>query len=65
MNEFERNIVHCLNVFFDNNTVSGFSYRLKQAKFNSQYVDVLVDSLVRSSGRYIPESMYPKEFVQL
>jgi len=45
MNEFERNIVHCLNVFFENNTVSGFSYRLKQAKFNSQYVDVLVDSL--------------------
>ena len=45
MSDFEREIVHCLNRFFKTHHVQGFAYRLKQHKFTSQYVDVLVDSL--------------------
>jgi Holliday junction resolvase len=45
MSDFEREIVHCLNRFFKANHIQGFAYRLKQHKFTSQYVDVLVDSL--------------------
>jgi len=45
MSDFEREIVHCLNRFFRTRHIQGFAYRLKQYKFTSQYVDVLVDSL--------------------
>ena len=45
MSDFEREIVHCLNRFFKTRHVQGFAFRLKQHKFSSQYVDVLVDSL--------------------
>jgi len=45
MSDFEREMVHCLNSFFDDAGVAGFAYRLKQARFNTQYVDVIVDSL--------------------
>ena len=45
MSDFEREIVHCLNRFFKTCQIQGFAYRLKQHKFTSQYVDVLVDSL--------------------
>jgi hypothetical protein len=45
MSDFERDIVHCLNRFFKTRHIQGFAYRLKQYKFTSQYVDVLVDSL--------------------
>ena len=45
MSDFEREIVHCLNRFFKTRHIQGFAYRLKQYKFNSQYMDVLVDSL--------------------
>jgi Holliday junction resolvase len=45
MSDFEREIVHCMNRFFKTHHVQGFAYRLKQHKFSSQYVDVLVDSL--------------------
>jgi len=45
MSDFEREIVHCINRFFLANHIQGFAYRLKQHKFTSQYVDVLVDSL--------------------
>jgi len=45
MSDFERDIVHCLNAFFEDSGVGGFAYRLKQARFNTQYVDVIVDSL--------------------
>jgi len=45
MSDFEREIVHCLNRFFIARHIQGFAYRLKQHKFTSQYVDVLVDSL--------------------
>lgn len=45
MSDFEREIVHCLNRFFKIHHIQGFAYRLKQHKFSSQDVDVLVDSL--------------------
>jgi Holliday junction resolvase len=45
MSDFEREIVHCLNHFFKTRHIQGFAYRLKQHKFTTQYVDVLVDSL--------------------
>ena len=45
MSDFERDIVHCLNNFFESRNKKGYAYRLKQSKFNTQYVDVLVDSL--------------------
>ena len=45
MSDFEREIVHCLNRYFKTHHIQGFAYRLKQHKFTSQYVDVLVDSL--------------------
>lgn len=45
MSDFERDIVHCFNQFFAVQNIKGFAYRLKQSKFSSQYVDVLVDSL--------------------
>ena len=48
MSDFEREIVHCLNRFFKTHHIQGFAYRLKQHKFTSQYVDVLVDSLNHS-----------------
>jgi len=38
-------MVHCLNNFFEDKHLKGFAYRLKQSKFSSQYVDILVDSL--------------------
>ena len=45
MSDFERDIVHCLNRYFATHHRQGFAYRLKQHKFSTQYVDVLVDSL--------------------
>jgi Holliday junction resolvase len=45
MSDFEREIVRCLNRFFKTHHIQGFAYRLKQSRFTSQYVDVLVDSL--------------------
>ena len=45
MSDFEREIVRCLNRYFKTHHIQGFAYRLKQSRFTSQYVDVLVDSL--------------------
>ena len=45
MANFEREITYCINRFFAHRQAQGFAYRLKQSKFNTQYVDVLVDSL--------------------
>ena len=41
---FEREIVQCFNRYFTEHRKLGFSYRLKQGFFNTQFVDVLVDS---------------------
>jgi Holliday junction resolvase len=45
MSDFEREMVACLNRFFEAEKRQGFAYRLKQHKWSTQYVDVLVDSL--------------------
>ena len=45
MTNFEREITCRINRLFAHRQVQGFAYRLKQSKCNTQYVDVLVDSL--------------------
>ena len=45
MSDFEREMVTCLNRFFEEGKRQGFAYRLKQSKWSTQHVDVLVDSL--------------------
>jgi len=45
MSDFEREVVHCFNDFFVVHHIRGFAYRLKQHKFSTQYVDVLVDCI--------------------
>lgn len=45
MSDFEREIVHCLNLFFRTHNIQGFAYRLKQSRSTSRFVDVLADSL--------------------
>jgi Holliday junction resolvase len=44
-NEFERAVVTSINRYFTKHRMKGFAYRLKQAHFNTQYVDIIVDSL--------------------
>lgn len=43
-NDFEYKIVHAWNDYFQENDVTGYAYRRKQSRFQSQVVDVLVDS---------------------
>lgn len=50
-NSFERDMVICLNRYFSENRKRGFAYRLKQATYNTQYVDIIVDS--REPGYYL------------
>ena len=44
MTEFERAIVHAFNDYFEENNIKGLAYRRKQSRYQSQIVDVLVDS---------------------
>lgn len=44
-NDFEREVVVSFNRYFTEHRMKGFAYRLKQAHFNTQYVDIIVDSL--------------------
>lgn len=43
-NTFERDMVKAYNVFFRERKIKGFAYRLKQYKYTSQLIDILVDS---------------------
>ncbi|AKB86059.1 hypothetical protein [Methanococcoides methylutens] len=45
MTDFERELVHSFNTFFEENNVRGIAHRLKQHRFTPQFLDVLVDSL--------------------
>jgi hypothetical protein len=45
MNEFERMLVNSFNTYIEENGIRAISYRLKQHRFTSQFLDVLVDSL--------------------
>ncbi|HJJ99091.1 MAG TPA: Holliday junction resolvase [Methanocorpusculum sp.] len=44
-NEFERAVVLCINQYLKEHQRKGRAYRLKQSRFCSQYVDIVVDSL--------------------
>ena len=50
-NSFEREMVQCFNRYFTEHRLTGFAYRLKQSNFNTQYVDIIVDS--RVPGYYL------------
>lgn len=44
MTEFERKVVHAFRDYFKEHDIRGHAYRRKQSRYNSQVVDVLVDS---------------------
>ncbi len=44
MTDFERELVHAFNNFFEDEELSGIAHRKKQHRFSSQLCDVLVDS---------------------
>lgn len=44
MTDFERELVHAFNDFFENEEINGIAHRKKQHRFTSQVCDVLVDS---------------------
>ncbi|MCQ2376608.1 MAG: Holliday junction resolvase [Methanocorpusculum sp.] len=50
-NSFERDMVICMNRYFTEHRMRGFAYRLKQSTYNTQYVDIIVDS--REPGYYL------------
>ncbi len=45
MTEFERELAKSFNISFERNQIDGIAYRIKQHRFSSQALDVLVDSL--------------------
>ncbi|MDD2440209.1 MAG: hypothetical protein PHD41_08420 [Methanosarcinaceae archaeon] len=45
MTEFERELVNSFNSYIKAKEIKAISYRLKQHRFTSQFLDVLVDSL--------------------
>jgi hypothetical protein len=45
MTTLERELVRSFNIFFEENKIKGIAYRIKQHKFSTQFLDVLVDSL--------------------
>lgn len=44
MTDFEREVAHAFNKYFNKNNLQGYAYRRKQSKYTSQIVDVLIDS---------------------
>ncbi|NYT00354.1 MAG: hypothetical protein GKB99_01320 [Methanocellales archaeon] len=44
MTKFERDIVRSFNKFFEQSHIDAIAYRIKQHRFSSQVLDVLVDS---------------------
>lgn len=45
MTEFERELVKSFNTSFERDQIDGIAYRIKQHRFSSQTLDILVDSL--------------------
>lgn len=45
MTDFEHVLVNSFNAYIEENGIRAISYRLKQHRFTSQFLDVLVDSL--------------------
>jgi hypothetical protein len=48
---FEGKLVRLFNEYFEQTNLHGFAFRLKQGRFSTQFIDVLVDS--RSPGYYL------------
>lgn len=46
MGDFEWALVNALNTFFERDGIAAIAYRLKQSRFASQLVDILVDSRI-------------------
>ena len=46
MGDFEWALVNALNSFFERDGIAAIAYRLKQSRFASQLVDILVDSRI-------------------
>lgn len=44
MAEFEWELVRAFNTFFEEERIEAIAYRLRQARFSAQHMDVLVDS---------------------
>lgn len=44
MSEFEWALAHALNEFFEREGIAAIAYRLKQSRFRTQFMDILVDS---------------------
>lgn len=45
MNDFESTLLRSFNLFFEQHGIRGVCHRLKQSRFATQIVDLLVDSL--------------------
>lgn len=45
MTNLERELVKSFNIFFEENKIKAIAYRVKQHKFSTQFLDILVDSL--------------------
>lgn len=46
MPDFEWALVSALNSFFEVDSIAAIAYRLKQSRFSSQFIDILVDSKI-------------------
>ena len=46
MPDFEWTPVSALNSFFEEDGIAAIAYRLKQARFSAQFIDILVDSKI-------------------
>lgn len=44
MPDFEWALTNALNAFFEKDGISAIAYRLKQSRFSTQFMDILVDS---------------------
>ena len=46
MPDFEYALTHALNEFFEKDGIAAIAYRLKQSRFSTQFMDILVDSKI-------------------
>ena len=46
MPDFEYALTHALNTFFEKDGIAAIAYRLKQSRFSTQFMDILVDSKI-------------------
>jgi len=46
---FERQMVHALNKYFEDNDVDAIAYRFPQSRFRPQHIDIMVDSSIHDN----------------